>query len=102
MSEMVREIDNKHSIAIDEDGYPFLAKRTVDGKIIPIPENEPTILFRARDKLAVPMLKYYRQLCMEDGCTDFQMSSMDDMISKFEKFSQQSATMKQPGCTKGL
>lgn len=64
-------------------------------------EAEPVILFRGRDKLALPMLNYYRGLCVADGCTDCQMQSMDDMIRRFQEFSDQSATMKQPGCTLG-
>ena len=48
------------------------------------------------------MLLYYRQLCVNDGCTDFQLASMDDMIRRFEDFANASPTMKQPGCTRGL
>lgn len=65
-------------------------------------EKEPVILFRGRDRLALPMLQFYKQLCKNDGCTDFQFTSMDDMIRRFQEFSDQSPTMKQPGITKGL
>ncbi len=97
-----KRIDNKHSIMIGTDGVPRLAKRLGNGILQPIPEDEPTILFRGRDRLALPMLKYYRGLCVADGCTDFQMKSMDDMIEKFELFSGESDKMKQPGVTRGF
>ena len=104
-------IDDKHSIIVpigpdgtDHNSDPLIAKRTTDGNFIPIPTNEPVILFRARDKLAVPMLKHYRELCRQDGCTDFQLASMNGMIDRFEAFASDRNTagkMKQPGCTKG-
>jgi hypothetical protein len=97
-----RRIDNKHSIIYDEeDGTLGLAKRLESGELQPIPPTEPVILFRARDLLALPMLRYYRQLCVADGCTNFQLSIMDDMIDKFAAFAAVSPTMKQPGVTKG-
>ena len=97
------KIDNKHCIMLYEHStHPILAKYTVDNKFVPIPQSEPTILFRGRDKLALPMLEHYRSLCVADGCTDFQLASMDDMIAKFRAFAEQSGTMKQPGCTEGL
>lgn len=89
------KIDNKHSIA---DGRIV---KTTNGVPIDL-EKEPVILFRGRDKLALSMLRYYRQLCVDDGCNDFQLSSMDDMINKFEDFAKTSNTMKQPGITRGL
>jgi hypothetical protein len=94
---IAKPIDNKHSIYSDEHGFLCIAKRLATGEHIPIPEEEPVILFRGRDKLALPMLKYYRHLCLEDHCTDFQLASMDDMIAKFEQFTNSSSTMKQPG-----
>lgn len=91
---MKTRIDNKHHI----ENNTII--KTTNGQ--PIPENEPTILFRGRDKLALPMLRYYRELCLADGCTDFQMQSMDSMIQEFQEFADSSDTMKQPGITKGL
>ena len=94
-------VDNKHSMYISAENLPVLAKRLESGELQPIPETEPVILYRGRDKLALPMLRYYRELCVADGCTDFQLKSMDDMIHKFEKFAEKSETMKQPGVTRG-
>lgn len=87
-------IDNKHHI----EGERII--KTTNSVPIDL-EKEPVILFRGRDRLALPMLRYYRELCVADGCTDFQLTSTDDMIRRFEEFSTQSPTMKQPGCTRG-
>jgi len=97
---MEKRIDDKHSIAI-LDGELVVAKRLPNGDLQPIPPEEPTILFRGRDKLAVRMLLFYRQLCKEDGCSNYQLATMDNMISKFQEFAHTSPTMKQPGLTKG-
>jgi hypothetical protein len=90
----VTRIDNKHHI----EGEQIV--KTGNGVPIDL-EREPVILFRGRDKLALPMLRYYRLLCQGDGCTDWQLKSMDDMIQRFEDFGKASPTMKQPGCTLG-
>ena len=88
-------LDNKHHLEGE--------KIVKTGNGVPIDLTmEPVILFRGRDKLALPMLHYYRQLCIADGCTDFQLLSMDDMIRRFQEFAEQSPTMKQPGITRGL
>jgi hypothetical protein len=87
-------IDNKHHL----EGESIV--KTGNG--IPIDlSKEPVILFRGRDRLALPMLSYYRKLCVQDGCTEFQLESMDDMIRRFREFAKQSPSMKQPGCTRG-
>lgn len=88
----MKEIDEKHYI----EGERIFKK---NGQ--PIPDNEPVILFRGRDKLALPLLLHYRSMCVKGGCTDFQLQSVDRMIQKFQKFANESSTMKQPGCTLG-
>jgi hypothetical protein len=89
----VTRLDNKHNL---------VGETIVKTNGVPIDlEIEPVILFRGRDKLALPMLAYYRQLCVDDGCTNFQLESMDDMIRRFQDFANQSPTMKQPGSTLG-
>jgi len=95
-----KRIDNKHSIVVDRNGFPSLVKRLNNGDFQPIPETEPVILFRGRDKLAVPMLVHYRELCRSNGCTDYQLKSMDDMIQQFKDFTSNSS-MKLPGSTRG-
>lgn len=87
-------IDNKHHL----EGERII--KTGNGQPIDL-EKEPVILFRGRDRLALPMLRHYRELCVQDGCTDFQLASLDDMIRRFQEFADTSPTMKQPGCTMG-
>jgi hypothetical protein len=98
-----RKIDEKHHAElINFKGEPTIVlAKTTNGTIIP--EDEPTILFRGRDRLAVPMLEFYYQLCKNDGATDYQLGTMDFMINKFKQFSVDNPqTMKQPGITRGL
>lgn len=91
-----RQIDLKHHI--DTEG-----RLIKSGNGVEVPENEPLVLFRGRDRLAVQLLKIYRLMCVEDGCNDFQLEQVDEMIKRFEKFAEENpATMKQPGITRGL
>jgi hypothetical protein len=103
MSKIARRIDLKHHIdtagrlmksELAPDGGP-----TGEGQEIPL--EEPTILFRARDKLALPMLKHYRQLCIDAGCTDFQRQQMDTLVMRFTQWAETSSAMKMPGSTQG-
>lgn len=69
----------------------------------PIPEDEPLFLLRARDYIALPLLHKYREMCIQDGCTEYQAAGNDKMILEFEKFaSEHRDLMKQPGITRGL
>lgn len=98
---MDRKIDEKHhaSVIMFRGNPTVVLVKTTNGSIIP--ETEPTILFRGRDKLAVPMLEYYTLLC--SGATDYQLDTMQIMIDRFKKFARDNPeTMKQPGITKGL
>lgn len=93
---IVRQIDLKHHI--DEKG-----EIVKTGNGVPIPHDEPLILFRGRDRLAVPMLLQYRELCAQDGCNDFQLGQIDELIEKFHAFTMtHPEAMKQPGITRGL
>lgn len=90
----VRRIDHKHHI----EGEQII--KTSNGQVIP--EDEPTILFRGRDDLALPLLRHYKDLCILIGCTQYQLASMDEMIEKFQNFKlEYPERMKQPGITKG-
>lgn len=91
---IARHIDLKHHIT--ETG-----RLVKTGNDVEVPKDEPLILFRGRDRLALPMLKHYRELCIADGCNDFQMAQMDEIMKKFEDFAATSETMKQPGITRG-
>lgn len=88
----MRLLDEKHSI----DGDKLI--KTATGE--EIFESEPVILYRARDRLALPMMRYYKQLCIEDGATDYQITSITRMIDRFEKYADEHPT-KQPGSTQG-
>jgi predicted methyltransferase len=93
---IVRQIDLKHHI--DERGEII---KTTNGQAIP--HDEPTILFRARDYLAVPLLIRYREMCTADGCNNFQLDQVNDLIRKFSDFAKDHPeVMKQPGITRGL
>jgi len=86
---MNKRIDNKFSVT--ENGT------IVNSKGIPIPDHEPKILFRGKDKLAVPMLQHYLGLCIQSGCTKEQEESMRAMIDDFISFQARfSATVKLP------
>lgn len=90
----MRAIDSKFYVERDEIKGPNGAT---------IPEDEPLFLIRARDYLALTLLREYEQLCAEDGCTDYQMEGIRSAIVSFEKFADDHAErMKQPGVTKGL
>lgn len=90
-------IDEKHHLEVIAT-IPVIVK---SGNGEPIPLEEPRILFRGRDRLALPLLRIYRQMCESDGCTEYQLHSLDVMIREFEDFASISPTMKQPGSTSG-
>ena len=76
--------------------------KTSNGEVLN-PVAEPLIVFRGRDKLALPMLDYYRYLCAQDRCTDYQLDVLYRRIAMFRKFKDNNpGSMKQPGVTKGL
>jgi len=92
----MKAIDPKYAIDI-RDGEPVIVN-AVTG--IPIPEDEPLILFRARDRLAARMLTYYQWLAMEDGCTPSHMAGIANRLQAFEDFRKnRPERMKQPGIT---
>ncbi len=93
---IARKIDLKHHI---NENCQIV--KTGNGTVIE--ESEPTILFRARDHLAARLLHVYRALCAQDGCNDFQLAQVDELIDRFEKFARENPqVMKQPGVTRGL
>lgn len=95
-TDIVRRIDLKHHINSKGE-----IVKTTNGTIID--PSEPTILFRGRDHLAVPLLLKYREMCAADGCNDYQLSSVDELIRRFAQFAEEHPdVMKQPGVTRGL
>jgi hypothetical protein len=107
----IKPIDPKFGIAMlyrlnPEDTIQFPEKEpvivnTVTGE--PIPDDEPLMIFRARDRHALPMLRYYAELCARDICTEFHMLGIFNRLEAFEKFAKDHPErMKQPGITRGL
>jgi len=93
---IVRQIDMKHHI--DENGNIV---KTGNGVVVPL--DEPLIMFRGRDYLALPLLIKYQEMCERDGCNDFQLGQIQALIDKFAEFaSKNPGVMKQPGVTRGL
>lgn len=96
---MTKAIDPKFHIEAGRQGLAIV--KTSNGE--PIPDDEPLMLFRARDRNALPMLRYYQELCEIDGCNDFQMEGIRNRIAAFSRFRREHLErMKQPGITRGL
>jgi trehalose-6-phosphate synthase len=69
---------------------------------VPIPIDEPLLLFRARDRHVLAMLQRYRELCVLDGCTDYHLKGIDNRLEAFRRFREEHPErMKQPGITEG-
>lgn len=68
----------------------------------PIPHDEPLLILRARDRLAIPILKIYQELAKVDGCNDWFLGEQDVTLKQFEDFAREHPErMKQPGVTRG-
>jgi hypothetical protein len=101
-----KQIDPKFHIqaddsAIGEGRCGITIVKTSNGE--PIPDDEPLMLFRARDRNVLAMLHKYRELCEADGCNEFQMDGVNNRIEAFNNFAKDHPErMKQPGITRGL
>src|SRR5690349_952879 len=97
----IKPIDPKYGVEWFGDGSePTLVKSRTS---VAIPEDEPLILFRARDRNAIRMLLFYRDLCIDDGCTPEHIAGIDNRLAAFEQFAREHPErMKQPGITRGL
>ena len=88
----LRKLDQKYSIEVvtesETPSYVGITKTSTGVRIHP---DEPVMLFRARDVLALPLLKQYRQLCVDEGCTEYLLKLVDENIAKFEAFKVQHA-----------
>lgn len=68
-----------------------------------IPQDEPLFLLRARDRLALPLLKIHEQLSQVDGCNDYHFNALAHTIEEFSQFiMRHPERMKQPSVTRGL
>ena len=88
----MRVIDPKYHIESEQ------IIKTATGE--PVPDDEPLILFRAKDRLALPALGIYKILCQVDHCTEPQIQGVNEIINAFLDFSiKHPERMKQPGIT---
>lgn len=93
---MERVIDPKYHVRLSTGEIV----KTSNGVVVP--EDEPVILFRARDRMALPALLAYRRLCLDDGCNEHQIESIGERIRAFDTYAgTHPETMKQPGSTRG-
>jgi hypothetical protein len=91
---MSRNIDRKYAVS----GQMII--KVSDGSVIP--EDEPLILFRARDKLAVTMMEHYLSLCRDAGCDPGQLELMHRRIADFLAWQKENeAVMKRPSSEPG-
>ena len=70
----MRQIDSKYQTSGD------ITK--LDGT--PIPQDEPLILFRGKDKLLPVLLEQYRQLCQDAGSPQQQLESIERQIQEIK------------------
>jgi hypothetical protein len=49
-----------------------------------IPEDEPVIVLRAQDELAVEAIDFYRRRCDEEGAGDEHLAAIDKTAQAFE------------------
>ena len=64
-------------------------KYKTDGNITkmdgtPIPDDEPLILFRAKDKLLPQVLENYKKLCQDAGCQPQQVESLGPLVQQIK------------------
>jgi hypothetical protein len=97
----VKLIDPKYGMIVGPDGEPQIVKVAT---LEPIPDDEPLVLFRARDNNAlVGAIHPYQNRCQDTGCTDFHMAGIRNRAIAFENFMRDHPErMKQPGITRGL
>lgn len=105
---MKRKIDSKYEIqAIGCDSHSSeIGGGDLEIKIVnvyngnEIPEDEPTFIFRAKDRLAIEVLRFYKVKCELDGCTSEQLEGITNELHKFISFRNNNPDkMKQPGIT---
>lgn len=87
----------KYAIKV-RHGRPIIVKASTG---VPIPEDEPLILFRARDRNALAMLEAYREICEADQCTPEHIAGIRYTYNAFREFrNNQPERMKQPGISR--
>lgn len=98
MRRITAKIDPKYQIEVIDDQVRIV--KTSSG--VPVPEDEPVMFFRARDRHAIATIEAYRSLCAADGCNEYHMAGIENRLQAFREFAAaQPEKMKQPGVTKG-
>lgn len=93
---MIKRIVN-HMFHIDEN---YQLVKTSNNQ--PVPEDEPLVIIRGRDRLAIPALEHYRELAVADHCNDYMLQRIDTDFDLFRAFKiAHPERMKQPGVTRG-
>lgn len=54
-----------------------------------IPDDEPVIVFRARDRLTPEVIEHYAQLCGQAGSPDFHVSRVLSAARSFRQWQQE-------------
>lgn len=67
-----------------ESKYTPTVLRKRDGT--PIPADEPWMAFRGQDRFTVRVLRFYRELCVEDGCSPEHIAEIDERIDTIGTF----------------
>ncbi|MEO5627613.1 MAG: hypothetical protein ABIQ89_01875 [Candidatus Saccharimonadales bacterium] len=84
----MRKIDEKYQTTGD------ITK--LDGT--PIPEDEPLILFRAHDKLLLPLLEDYMKLCIDSGSPEKHLGLLKQRIDAIKAWQETNTEkLKVPG-----
>lgn len=91
----MRKLDSKFHIEGD------MIVKTSNGDVIP--EDEPVFLLRARDILAISLLRCYSELSHVAGCNSYHFDKLSETIDDFKRFQAlHPGRMKQPSVTRGL
>ena len=89
----MRMIDDKFRIEGERILHPSGAE---------IPEDEPLFLLRARDNLALSVLKAYMKISKAHKCTGYHITGIKKAMDLFGEFKRtHPERMKQPGITEG-
>lgn len=68
----------------------------------PVPLDEPLFIIRGRDMLGVPIIAMYMQMAEREGCNDYLLAGVKQVLDSFARFAfEQASKMKQPGVTRG-
>lgn len=90
----MKRLDGKFSI----DGERERIVNTVTG--VPIPDDEPVFLLRARDQHARRALQAYLIFCREYGCQESHLHGVEAAVVAFQRFLRANPDrMKEPGVT---